>query len=104
MSAEFISRIIGMIVGIVGGAFLGDYVAVQLGASRYQYAALFLLVGALVGLVLTPYITVWPFVTLRKRIRQAPAQQILAVVLGLIVGLIIAGLMALGFIGFTGVL
>ncbi|MBU0705076.1 MAG: PIN domain nuclease [Chloroflexi bacterium] len=94
MSAEFISRIIGMIVGAAGGAFLGIYVAARLEASPYQYAALFLLVGALVGLVLTPYMTVRPFLALRRRIRQAPAQQILAVALGLIIGLIIASLVS----------
>lgn len=94
MSAEFISRITGMIVGAVGGAFLGVYVAAQLQNSPYQYAALFLLVGALVGLVLTPYVTVRPFIVLRRRIRQTPAQQLLAAVLGLIVGLIIAGLVS----------
>ncbi|RLC78145.1 MAG: PIN domain nuclease [Chloroflexi bacterium] len=95
MSTEFISRIIGMVVGAVGGAFGGIYIADRVAASSpYQYGVLFLLVGALVGLVLTPYITVWPFMALRRRIRQAPAQQILAVVFGLIVGLIIAGLVA----------
>ncbi|RLC96539.1 MAG: PIN domain nuclease [Chloroflexi bacterium] len=94
MSAEFISRIVGMIAVAVGGVFLGIYVAARLEASPYQYAALFLLVGALVGLVLTPYITVRPFVALRKRIRHAPAQQILAVVFGLIVGLLVAGLVS----------
>jgi len=94
VSTEFISRIIGMVVGAIGGVFLGIYVAARLAASPYQYAALFLLVGALVGLVLTPYVTVWPFLALRRRIHQAPAQQILAVVFGLIVGLVIAGLVS----------
>jgi len=94
VSAEFISRIVGMVVGAVGGAFLGVYMAERLTASPYQYAALSLLVGALIGLVLTPYVTVWPFLALRRRIRQAPAQQILAAVLGLIIGLIIAGLVS----------
>jgi len=92
VSAEFISRIVGMIVVAVGGAFLGAYIASQLGNSPYQYMAIFLLVGALVGLVLTPYVTVRPFLALRKRIRQAPVQQLLAAVLGLIIGLIIAAL------------
>ncbi len=94
MSVEFISRIVGMILLAVGGVFLGIYVAAQLGGSPYQYAAIFLLVGALFGLVLTPYVTVRPFVALRKRIRQAPAQHLLAAVLGLIVGLIIAALVS----------
>lgn len=94
MSAEFISRIVGMILAAVGGAFLGIYVAAQLGSSPYQYAAIFMLVGALVGLVLTPYVAVRPFVALRKRIRQAPPQRLLAAVLGLIVGLIVAALVS----------
>ena len=94
MSAEFISRIVGMVVAAVGGVFLGIYVAAQLGGSPYQYAAVFLLVGALAGLVLTPYVTVRPFVALRKRIRQAPAHQLLATTLGLIIGLVVAALLA----------
>jgi len=94
MSVEFISRIVGMILLAVGGVFLGIYVAAQLGSSPYQFAAVFLLVGALCGLVLTPYVTVRPFLALRKRIRQAPAQNLLAAVLGLIVGLIIAALIS----------
>jgi len=94
MSAEFISRIAGMILMAVVGVFLGIYVADLVGGSPYQYAAIFLLVGALVGLVLTPYVSVMPFMALRKRIRQTPAQQLLAAVLGLIIGLIIASLIA----------
>jgi uncharacterized protein YacL len=94
MSAEFISRIVGMVLAAVGGVFLGIYMAAQLGSSPYQYAAIFLLVGALFGLVLTPYVTVRPFLAVRKRIHQAPAQQLLAAVLGLIVGLIIAALVS----------
>ena len=65
-----------------------------MGGSPYQYAAIFLLVGALTGLILTPYVTVRPFVALRKRIRQAPAHQLLATTLGLIIGLIVAALLA----------
>ena len=92
MSTEFIFRIVGMILMAVGGIFFGIYIATQIGGSPYHYAAIFLLVGALVGLVLTPYVTVRPFLALRKRIRQAPAQQLLSAVLGLVVGLVIAAL------------
>jgi uncharacterized protein YacL len=92
VSAEFISRIVGMILMAVGGAFLGTYIAGLVGGLTYLYVAIFLLVGALIGLVLTPYVTVRPFLALRKRIRQAPAQQLLAAVIGLVVGLIIAAL------------
>jgi len=94
MSKEFVSRIIGMSVLAIGGIFFGLYMADQLKAPPFQYAIIFLLVGALVGLVLTPYLTIRPFLALRRRIRQAPAQQLLAAVLGLIVGLITAALIS----------
>lgn len=95
MSAEFISRIIGMVLLAVGGVFLGIYASDRFGFSVYQVSAIFLFLGALLGLVLTPYITVRPFIALRKRIRQAPAQQLLAGVIGLVIGLIIAALSAI---------
>jgi len=91
MSADFVSRIVGAIVMAVVGASLGVYI-VPSGVSPYWYAALFLFVGALFGLVLTPYLTVRPFVALRRSIRQAPVQKLLAVVVGLVVGLIVAAL------------
>jgi len=94
VSAEFISRIIGMILMAVGGVFLGIYMTNQLGTPPYQYTVILLLVGALIGLVLTPYVTVRPFLALRKRIRQAPVQQLLAAALGLIIGLIVASLIS----------
>jgi len=97
VSADFISRIVGMVVLLVGGALLGVYLPPQLGLisfSPYWYGLIFALVGALTGLVLTPYVTVRPLAALRRHIRQAPAQQLLASVLGLVVGLIIAGLIS----------
>ncbi len=94
MSTEFISRIVGMIISAIGGVFFGIGVAARIGGPPYRYAAIFLLVGALIGLVLTPYITVRPFMALRRRIRQTPAQQLLAAIIGLVVGLIIAALLA----------
>ncbi|MGD9029981.1 MAG: hypothetical protein PVG25_09220, partial [Anaerolineae bacterium] len=73
MSADLISRIIGMLVLAVAGTFFGLYLATQFDGPSYTYAAIALLVGALMGLVVTPYVTVRPFLALRKRIRQAPA-------------------------------
>lgn len=93
MSADFISRLIGMVVFAVGGVFLGLYVGGYVGAQPYQYGVVFFLVGALFGLVVTPYLSVRPFFAVRRRIRQAPAQQLLAGILGLVVGLIVAALL-----------
>ena len=94
MSEDFVSRIVGMLVLAVAGAFGGVYLADGLGAVSYQYGAIFLLLGALIGLILTPYVTVRPFKALRKRIGQTPAQELLAAVFGLIIGLVIAALIS----------
>lgn len=93
VSADFISRIVGMLILAVAGIFLGAYLAGQLNGEPYQYGAIFFLIGALAGLVLTPYFTVRPFAAIRRRIRQAPAQHLLAGILGLVVGLVIAALL-----------
>lgn len=95
MSADFLSRIGGMIVMAIVGAFLGSYVAGRLGAQPYQYVAVFLFIGALAGLFTAPYVTVRPLLALRRCVRQASAEQLLAAILGLIIGLIIGALLAL---------
>jgi len=93
MSSEFISRIIGMIVLAVGGLFLGTRLAELGGGSAYLYGSTFFIVGALVGLLLTPYFTVRPLRSLIRHLRRVPAQQLLAGVVGLVTGLIIAALL-----------
>ncbi len=93
MSADFISRVAGAIILAAAGAVFGVYISPP-GSPPYWYSALFLFVGALVGLVLTPYITVRPFLAVRKSIHQAPVQKLLAVVIGLVVGLIVAALLS----------
>jgi uncharacterized protein YacL len=52
------------------------------------------LAGAALGLLVTPWITVRPWLWARKTIRQVPAQQLLAATIGLLIGLIIAALTA----------
>jgi len=95
VSADFISRIVGMIVFLLVGLFVGIYAPLPTDYfSTYFYAVVFMLVGALMGLVLTPYFTVRPFLAIRRRIRQAPAQQLIAAVLGLILGLVVAALIS----------
>lgn len=97
MTSEFFVRIIGMIVlslaGLQLGALLADLAGVP-GDSRVPYVLAITLVGALAGLILTPWLTTRPFAVLRKRIRQVPATQLIAGVIGLIIGLIIAVLLA----------
>ncbi|MCS7178822.1 MAG: TRAM domain-containing protein [Anaerolineae bacterium] len=92
MSADFISRIVGMFVLAVGGLILGVRLATLAENSVYLYGTTFMLLGALAGLVLTPYLTVRPMRFLRQKIQRMPVQQLLAAIMGLILGLIIASL------------
>ncbi len=92
MSADFISRIIGMFVLAVGGLILGVRFAALAETSAYLYGTTFMLVGALAGLTLTPYLTVRPLQFLRQKIHRMPVQQLLAATVGLTVGLVIASL------------
>lgn len=94
MSGEFVSRIIGMCLLATGGAFLGVGTAERLETSPQLFGVVFALVGALMGLVLTPYLTVRPFAALRRRVKQAPVHHLLAWILGLIIGLIVAALIS----------
>lgn len=95
MSFEFYLRLIGMVVLAFAGLKLGDYLALLAGDPLEAWALLTSLLGALFGLILTPYLTTRPIRALSNRINQLPAQQLVSGVVGLIVGLIIAALFSL---------
>lgn len=95
MSIDFTARIIGMIViGIAAtywGASLGYHIP---DASSSLYAMVFGLVGALVGLILTPYISTRPARSARAHLRRIEATTLIAGLIGLIVGLLITALLS----------
>ena len=94
MSVEFILRIIGMFfLGIVGG-YLGFGLAKVNPAEGLRYTAVVALVGALAGLVLTPYLTTRPARALKSLLGRMSAESLLAGLLGLVIGLLIAALLA----------
>ncbi|GJM42720.1 MAG: twitching motility protein PilT [Ardenticatenaceae bacterium] len=95
MSTEFIFRIVGAIVGSVGGGFLGNGTARFLDVSPEGYIIVFALLGFLVGLILTPYITIRPLRHVSHRLAQMPAERLIAIVLGLFIGLVAAALLSL---------
>ena len=94
MSVEFIFRLIGMVVFAIMGAYTGIYLAILLNGPVDMYALLMGLVGALSGLVLTPFITTRPARSLKALLARLSAQTLLAGLIGLIAGLIIAALLA----------
>ncbi len=95
MSADFIARLIGMIVVGIAATYGGAYLGAEIpGASPTLYAVVMGLVGALVGLVLTPYITTRPARSIRALLGKVSAQTLVAGMTGLIVGLLISALLA----------
>jgi uncharacterized protein YacL len=93
MSSELGLRLVGMVICALLGARLGDGIA-QPPVPREVFSLIFGLVGALVGLVLTPYVTSRPARFARTLIRELPIEVLGTSLVGLIVGLIVAALMA----------
>lgn len=87
-----------MVALAVGGGWLGVYLSAYLGGesttSLYLWAIVFGLVGALMGLIATPFFTTRPARAIRDYLLQMPASALLAGLTGLVVGLIIAGLVS----------
>lgn len=93
MSVDFILRIIGMLVF----AFIGGYWGGLAGRIADQvtfYVVIFGLIGALAGLILTPYITTRPAKAIRSALGRLSAETLFAGLTGLVVGLLIAALLA----------
>ncbi|HBF41347.1 MAG TPA: PIN domain nuclease, partial [Anaerolineaceae bacterium] len=101
MSTDFIFRLLGMVVFTVLGMVLGQ----QLGQAANvnpvpgtlnieQYTFTIGLVGALTGLVLTPYFTTRPARFLRDLFKRVSAQTLFSALVGAICGLLLAALLA----------
>jgi len=97
VSFEFLLRLIGMVVLAVSGWQIGFSLADNDLETQGRYVIVLSLVGAGLGLMLTPYITTRPYRQVKAQLRQLPAQTLIAIVIGLIIGLIIATLMAFPF-------
>ncbi len=94
MSADFIFRMLGMIVFAIIGAFWGDSLGRLNEDMQLVYTLTISLVGALFGLVATPYFTIRPIRGLRHLLSRLPAETLFSALIGLVVGLIIAALLA----------
>ena len=96
MSVDFILRIIGMLVF----AFIGGYwggLAGRIADQILFYVVIFGLIGALAGLILTPYVTTRPAKAIRSALGRLSAETLFAGLTGLVVGLLIAALLAFPF-------
>ncbi len=96
MSSDFVARIAGMLVLAISGVYLGITFGESIPnapANTVFYAVTFGLLGALIGLVLTPYVTTRPVRTIRTNLSQVDAKTLVAGLVGLIVGLVVAALL-----------
>ena len=100
MSGEFFFRILGMIVfGYLGWSFGGwaSRIPPFIPEQVLLYKLVFGLIGALAGLVLTPYISTRPARYIRNRLGRLSAETLFAGLVGLIVGLLTAALLSFPF-------
>jgi len=97
MSVEFFFRLIGLLVFGLGGFYLGQ-VLVRAGgvapADGIPAVLVSILASALVGFIVTPFLTTRPYRALQQRIKQTPATDLVAAVTGLVLGLLIAVLLS----------
>ncbi|MEO0562617.1 MAG: PIN domain-containing protein [Chloroflexota bacterium] len=104
MSGEFISRILGMIVFAVLGFRFGAQNA-DLFETFPSDVTIFIigLTGMLIGLIITPLITIRPVIRARRVLSEVSVNVLLIGVVGMTVGLVLALLAAypLSFIGGT---
>jgi uncharacterized protein YacL len=94
MSFEFILRIIFMIGLSISGGFWGFELAKFNPEDAARTTLLFSLVGALTGLILTPYFTTRPARAMKALLGRLSAESLFAGLTGLVVGLLIAALLA----------
>jgi uncharacterized protein YacL len=97
MSIDLVMRFIGLLAFGLGGFYLGQALVRAGGVSLQDGLAAIIvsvLLGGLVGFVVTPSITTRPYRALQQRIKQTPATDLVAAVTGLVLGLLIAVLLS----------
>lgn len=95
MSLEFILRIVGMVILAVGGGSWGVYLARAAGENPQLYGVVMGLLGALVGLVMTPFLTTRPVRTISSILGQLNNRTLFSILSGLIIGLIVGALLSI---------
>ncbi len=94
MSVEFILRLFFMILLGIAGGYWGYELARFNPPEAMRYTLGVGLVGALVGLILTPYFTTRPARAMRAILGRVAAETLFAALIGLVMGLLIAALLA----------
>jgi len=95
MSVNSIARVVGSLVaiGAVIATYLFDHILPQ--EIGWQWVVTIVVILGIVAFIVTPYITVVPYIWVRDKIRGAAASDLVAAAIGLTIGLIISALLAI---------
>jgi uncharacterized protein YacL len=94
MTPDFVSRLVGTVIFALLGARIGADSAPSLGLPIEVTSVIFSLVGVLVGLILTPWLTIRPLRAIRHTINEMPIEVLMTGLAGLAIGLLLALLLA----------
>ena len=96
---EFISRLIGAAVLAAALAIVGVQLASMFDLDPLRYGVAFGvgggILGAVLGFLFTPYLTVRPISAIRQALSAMPLERLVALMLGIFLGLIAAALFAI---------
>ena len=94
MSFELVIRLIGMTFFAGFGANIGSRSASLLNIPTESSTLLFLIAGALFGLLITPWVTTRPALYARRLMVETDAETLVTSMVGLVFGLLVGGLLA----------
>lgn len=95
VSFEFILRLIGAVLGTIGGGMFGAWLAGTTGNQAEISIVILGLVGFLAGLILTPFLTTRPVRFVAQQLSAMPPEKLTAVIAGIFIGLVAAALLTL---------
>jgi uncharacterized protein YacL len=95
MSADFPFRMVGMLVGAILGWQFGIITGIPSSPEFLRYVVVMFVSGAGIGLIATPYVTIRPVRWARHRLKLIPAPDLVAGVIGMVIGLVFSALLAL---------
>lgn len=93
MSVNTVARIVGALVAFGAAVLITLYKLTP--PPPMPWAIAIIAVVTLAALILTPYVTVIPYLWIRNKIHRASASDLVAAAIGLIIGLILAALLAI---------
>lgn len=94
MSLDFLSRMVGMVVFAILGARFGADIGPTIGLVQPSGGILLGLVGALAGLILTPWVTLRPVRAVRRMINELSIDILAITLVGAGIGLLFALMLA----------